>query len=1427
MSRVFISHSSLDSRHAVAVKKWLIGEEPGLGDEIFLDLDPLTGIRPGQRWKESLQRANSRCEAVICLLSTNWAASSECRTEYRYAETLNKAILVARLEPMPDGDLTSEWQRCDVFAGSGPVTAVTVDDEDPVLLDAQGMRRLLNGLRALGIGAGHFAWPPPHDLDRAPYRGWAPLDEADAAVFFGRDTQIVRAMDELRGMRASGVQSILVILGPSGCGKSSFLRAGLLPRVRRDDRQFVPLDIVRPERAALTGELGLANAIHRLRVSLGLGAPELGNIKAACTAGEVAQIGVWLTEARHAARDRIIDGSGEEPGPTLVLPLDQGEELFGADAGPQATVLLRILAALLRSTADVTPGLLVAVTIRADRYEPLQTASELAEVQSVVFDELKPMPVAGYAEVIAGPARRATVAGRRLRVDPVLVERLLADSAVGADALPLLALTLHRLYHDFGGDGDLTVDEYVAMGGIQQVVQTEVDSLLSADPSKREAELASLRDAFIPFLATVNRDNEQPLRRMARYSELPAASRPLVDAFVEKRLLVKDTRDGFAVVEVALESLLRQWRELAGWLRVEARDLKAADDLERAAADWNMTDHNPAWLLGGTRLAEAEALAARPGFRDRLDPTREFLRAGRAAEVQRLTEERRRHEVELRVAREKQEAAEALVAAETAAKREAVNHAAALRKRSVVMRRVLAVALLLAVLAAAGGVTAWIQRDNARDERDRADARTHEVIAQRLTSEGELMLPGARGGGDVRAYKQMLAAQLVAPAIDKSALYTAVVKLERTLKIIETPGAVAAAFSADGERIAVGNADDTVRLWDTGTGQPVGNSLVGHTDEVWEVAVSSDGSRVASTGKDRTLRIWDAATGQVLCEPIHQQADVWSLAFSRDGTRIVSGGADNAVRVWDASTGRPVGSPLSGHTAPVYSAVFSNDGLRVASGGADNTVWVWDVETGRVVGRPLAAHAGAVRTVAFSPDGARIASGSDDFGVHLWDVETGQQVAEPLAGHTGPLSSVAFSTDGNRIVSGSDDNTVRVWDVNSGESVGDPLVGHQSFLYGVAFSPDGRRVLSSGADDTVRVWDAVTRVPVIEQHDPVNSQYDPLNSLAFSPDGTRIVTGGADGAARVWDAVTGDPVSRPLIGHGGNVLSVAFSPDGTRIVSGGADGAVRVWDAGDGEPVGNPLVGHTGTVWSVAFSPDGTRIASGGADNAVQLWDADALTPTGDPLTGHGNSASGSNAVFGVAFSPDGTRIVSGGADGTVRVWDADSRRPLGDPLVGHRFAVFSVAFSPDGTRIISSSADNTIRVWDAATGQMVGQLTGHQQPVNSVAFSRDGTRIVSGGSDNTVRLWDTGTLQPLGQPMAGHEDVVWGVAFSPDGNRIASTSLDGTVRLWPVYTGTAELCAKLTSNMSREQWRQWVSEDIAYMRVCQGLPIPGDDGAG
>ncbi len=247
-----------------------MADRPGaeLDNEIFLDLDDL---QVGDDWADALQRSVDRCEAVVCLLSEAWMSSTECDGEFRMAEILSKKILCARLEPSvkPEGR-TARYQWCDL-SGEGDMTPVDLPDGSSVRFATAGLYRLRDAIADTGTAAMSFVWPPSHEPGRAPYRGWLPFDPVDAGVFFGRDAAILRAMDAVRGMREAGIKSLFVILGPSGSGKSSFLRAGLIPRMQRYDREFVVLDIVRPDRKALTGETGLARAIQATGKRLGLG----------------------------------------------------------------------------------------------------------------------------------------------------------------------------------------------------------------------------------------------------------------------------------------------------------------------------------------------------------------------------------------------------------------------------------------------------------------------------------------------------------------------------------------------------------------------------------------------------------------------------------------------------------------------------------------------------------------------------------------------------------------------------------------------------------------------------------------------------------------------------------------------------------------------------------------------------------------------------------------------------------------------------------------------------------------------------------------------------------------------------------------------------------------------------------------------------
>jgi formylglycine-generating enzyme required for sulfatase activity len=437
---------------------------------------------------------------------------------------------------------------------------------------------------------------------------------------------------------------MLVILGASGSGKSSFMRAGLWPRLKRDDRHFYPLPVIRPERHAITGQTGLVT-------SLEMAFRERSAVK------NRADIHQCLKEPDGL--DRLLEelqqlaGSSLETEAlrqTLIMPIDQGEELFASDGRDEAEQLLTHLGRLLappnvdeESIPSRRLHAVALIAVRSDSYARLQGAGPVAHVKQTLFD-LKPIHRVEYKTIIEGPAQQSTAAGRKLTIDPLLTTQLI-DKAEGADALPLLAFILERLCVEYGADGDLKLSEYQSLGGIAGSIETAIKSAF-ANPQQEPAistddslRLLQLRGAFIPWLAWIDPDTEEVKRRIARWDDMPTESRPLIERLIGARLLLKDQRavpgreTTEVVIEIAHEALLRQWTPLVAWLSEEATNLKAMEAVKRAAAEW-MKEKNEAWLLHvGERLATAEALLRRQDLSRLLgEDADKYLRACRARE---------------------------------------------------------------------------------------------------------------------------------------------------------------------------------------------------------------------------------------------------------------------------------------------------------------------------------------------------------------------------------------------------------------------------------------------------------------------------------------------------------------------------------------------------------------------------------------------------------------------------------------------------------------------------------------------------------------------------------------------------------------------------------------------------------------------------
>ena len=587
-------------------------------------------------------------------------------------------------------------------------------------------------------------------------------------------------------------------------------------------------------------------------------------------------------------------------------------------------------------------------------------------------------------------------------------------------------------------------------------------------------------------------------------------------------------------------------------------------------------------------------------------------------------------------------------------------------------------------------------------------------------------------------------------------------------------------FSPDGKYLAVGTSIgvDGIALLDASNLGMI-RFFEGYTEGVYSVAFSPDGNTLASGSGDTTIKIWDIQTVEEIVTLEGHTDYVGIVAFSPDGLTLASGSKDTTIKLWDVQTAEEIAT-LEGHTGSVNSVAFSPDGQTLASGSDDSKIKLWDVQTAKEI-VTLREHSSDVRSIAFSPDGQTLASGSDDSKIKLWDVHDVHAPTEiATLIHGDSVFSVAFSPDGQTLASGGYGpwaNT-KLWDVQTEEEIA--TFEGQRYVKSVAFSPNGQ-TLASGSSDCIKLWD-VHDVHAPTEIATLKGDADNFYSVAFSPDGLTLASGSRDTTIKLWNVEPATEIAT-LKGHTGGVKSIAFNPDGQALASGSYDDTIKLWDVQTAEEIAT-LEGHTDFVYSVTFSPDGQTLASGSEDTTIKLWDVQTAEEIAT-LEGH------TGWVNSVAFSPDGKTLASGSGDTTIKLWDVQTAEEIAT-LKGHAFGVTSVAFKSDGLTLASGSYDKTIKLWDLTTGTEIATLKGHTDWVTS--FSPDGRILASGSKDTAIKLWDVAQGTEIAT-LRGHTDDVTSVTLSPDGQTLASGSLDQTILMWDTSIPDRDNIAPLLSN--------------------------------
>ena len=1342
MTTLFLSYNHTDRDVARAVSARL--QDLGMA-AVFLDVDPDQGIAPGSRWEEELYRALRRSDAVVSLVTDASVASQWCFAELALARSLSRPVFPVRVSGTARQALLADRQEIDLGDGDRAFAA------------------LVAALRRTGLDPDDsFVW----DVTRSPYPGLHAFAPADAAVFFGRSSEISRLLDLLQPTLDRAPGRWVSVVGPSGSGKSSLVHAGLLPRLARVADRWIVVPPLTPGTDPLRG---LATVLSSALAARRREHPVDG--LARCLADRAGATGALL-RVLGALRDA---GGGAR---NVLIVVDQAEELITRTGPDEQARFLH----LLDDALDSDDGLWVVTTLRS---EFLSRAPERAGLVEVIDDDLiiEPLGRGRLAEVITGPARRAG-----LDVEPGLVERMV-DETTGGDALPLLAYTLHELAAR--ADGIITAADYDALGGVVGALQRRADRL--TDDLTRRGH-GPLILPTLTKLAGLGVD-DLPVRRPVPRSTLTADEVTIVDAFVEARLLTSrgDERSAEAMVEVSHEALLRQWEPLRQAVEDSRDSLRVRADVGRAAADWQSGGRDPSYLLSGNRLALVADWAEH--HPDDVDPPdAEFLAASRSAAaramdiVQRDNRRLRWLSVGLAVF-----LAVALVAGVLAVLR---GREARTQADLAAARQLLAEADQISDSQPDASLLLTVEALRRVPEDGRAEARY--ALLSRLNRPFRVSTPLVGHAGEVDDVAVSPAGDVVATAGHDGTVRFWNVADGRSLgqlPLTEPQRVRSIAFDRTGSVLAVVSGP-TVRLWDVATRQPHGPPLLGHRKDVVKAVFSPDGSLVASVSLDGTLRLWDVATAQQHGTPLVGHTDyVFDAAFTPDGSTLVSASWDDRIRLWDVRSGQP-GPVLVGHTNDATAVVVSTDGTTAVSSGEDGAVLVWDLPTGRLRHR-LTGHLGPVSALALSPDGSIVASG-DARTVRLWSTASGEPLGPPLTGHTRVVIALRFVTK-DRVVSASRDGTLRMWDTTKLAADGPPLTGHTGWINGIAVGPDGTVLASASGDGTARLWRVAETRPVGR---PLADAGGPFEDVAVGP--TVVAGAGSDGAVQLWEARTGDPTAR-LAGHEGAVHAVAFAPNGD-LATGGDDTAVRFWDVTSQQQTGPPLINGE-AVFGLAFSVDGRLLATAGAHGSVRLWDVTDRRLLG-VLPGH------EGIVNAVAFAPNST-LATGGDDKTMRLWDTTTMQQIGAPIVTGG-TVRHVAFSPDGTLVAAGGSDAAVRFWDTADRSPRGQpLTGFTNWVNDVAFSPDGTTVAV-AADDRLELWDVSTGRPDGAPLIATGERILATAWSPDGSLLVGAGETGA-SMWTVQDAAlqAYACQVANRNLTASEWTRYFGAGTDYARTC------------
>ncbi|XP_010691769.2 uncharacterized protein LOC104905024 [Beta vulgaris subsp. vulgaris] len=315
----------------------------------------------------------------------------------------------------------------------------------------------------------------------------------------------------------------------------------------------------------------------------------------------------------------------------------------------------------------------------------------------------------------------------------------------------------------------------------------------------------------------------------------------------------------------------------------------------------------------------------------------------------------------------------------------------------------------------------------------------------------------------------------------------------------------------DATLVATGGRDDRAFLWRIGQGD-CSKELAGHKNTVSSLAFSSDGQLLASGGLDASVKIWDTSGNlkSTFGSPMEESEFEW-VTWHPNGHLVLAGCTDKNAYLWNADK-HSLLNVFCGHAEAVTCGNFTPDGKNICTGSEDATLRLWNPRSGesiRVI-RGYPYHSSPLTCLTFTLDSTLALTGAQDGSLCATNITNGKVfTSESL--HSGSIQCIGLSPSVPWVATGGEDQKLVIWDLQHSASRG--ICNHEEEISCLKWLGETSLVASGCRNGDILVWD--TRSGMVATTFRGHSKG--IQSLSVSADCNFLVSASKGGTGRVFD----------------------------------------------------------------------------------------------------------------------------------------------------------------------------------------------------------------------------------------------------------------------------------------------------------------------